>query len=554
MINFDRDFESECEKHLAYLYQVAQIRFPDCPDTDELVQETMVVFLSKLRSGEHIEKPKSFLSAVLQKKYLSYLRKQYKNRTLSYIEDVDCTTDEPLFEEEEQYKMEEYEAIRREIGRLVRIYREVTVRHYVHGQGVEQISREMGIPRGTVLYRLSAARGMIKEGLNKMEKYAQVSYEPKSVRLSAWGYAGLSGEPYSLQSSHIESNILILAYENPVSIRGIADTMGMPCAYLEPIVEKLVEGELMGKTSGGLVYTRCFMQPFDDFFGNIPAQEHLAKARAKEVWDVAWKHLSPLLDRPEGRAMSDKQKATLVLLMIVRTLLECVHKDTKPTYEGSPTQPPHRPNAGRWLATGLIFEHGQDISNQYFCAGPVEVGYREKSYGPRTCKMYDFHSCFGDAYFVYRNLKYVPKLNSILRLYASLLPNGVEIDNNKILELIPDFERLCIMKRDEDGEIHLDIPALTYDEYQTYWSAAKAAMRKEFGEFLADDLRKLWLEWKNRVPKHVDEAEYFRHAGALGAYPIAQLLAIVDQNLLPWTITVGKTPLILVLYRKKEEA
>ena len=35
--------------------------------------------------------------------------------------------------EKAERKTEEYEAVRREIGRLIGIYREVTVRHYVHG-------------------------------------------------------------------------------------------------------------------------------------------------------------------------------------------------------------------------------------------------------------------------------------------------------------------------------------------------------------------------------------------------------------------------------------
>ena len=76
---------------------------------------------------------------------------------------------------------------------------------------------------------------------------------------------------------------LILAYENPVSVRGIADTIGMPTAYIEPLIDKLVEGELMGRTEGGLVYTRCFIQRQSESFGDIPAQEALADKNAEVV-------------------------------------------------------------------------------------------------------------------------------------------------------------------------------------------------------------------------------------------------------------------------------
>ena len=78
------------------------------------------------------------------------------------------------------------------------------------------------------------------------------------------------------------------------------------------------------------------------------------------------------------------------------------------------------------------------------------------------------------------------------------------------------------------------------------------AIKKELFDLLSDDIRKLWAKTKNRVPKHVDEAEYFVHAGAMGAYVKAQLLAIVNKELLPYPVVVGKTPLIYIAYRKKD--
>ena len=45
---------------------------------------------------------------------------------------------------------------------MVAIYREVTVRHYIHGHSVDKIAQDLGIPRGTVLSRLSKAREQVK--------------------------------------------------------------------------------------------------------------------------------------------------------------------------------------------------------------------------------------------------------------------------------------------------------------------------------------------------------------------------------------------------------
>jgi len=552
VIGSNKDFEQQCGEYLEYLYGLANKHYNDCADIDSLVQDTLTVLIVKVSKGESVEHTKGFLSAVLKNKYNAWLREKYKARLVEFsdgniTEAYDCFAEK----EEIEQQSDEYESVRREIGRLISIYREVTVRHYVHGQSVDQIAKELGIPRGTVLSRLSTARDQIKEGLENMEKYSKISYEPKIASIGIWGNCGLIGEPFSLMRSDIEANILNLAYENPVSVRGIADTMGMPSAYIEPIIELLIRGELMGRTASGLVYTRCFVQQYEDAFGNIPAQEKLADEYAASVWQIVWKHLEPLTEREEFVNMSDKQKATMLLFVMNQMLREVLQK-SRPDSEHTPNNPPERPDAGRWLATVTVYEHNQIRDNPYDGSGPVQVGYSSKNDGKCDCQMFDCQSLFGDAHWAYEKFKYRCSLQSILRFYASLLPCDVKTDNKLLYELIPEFEKLCILKRGEDGEIRLDIPALPFDEVTKYWNPVCEAIKKELFELLSDDLRKLWAKTKNRVPKHVDEAEYFVHAGAMGAYVKAQLLAIVNKELLPYPVVVGKTPLIYIAYRKKD--
>lgn len=551
MIGFGNDFEKQCGEYLEYLYHLAEKRYNDCPDIDALVQDTLTALIVKISLGKSIEYPKGFLSAVLRNKYNAWLREKYRAEYVEYSDSAISGTYNEIEEKEEaERKTEEYEAVRREIGRLICIYREVIVRHYVHGQPVEQIAGELGIPRGTVLSRLSAARDQIKEGLENMEKYSQISYEPQTASIGIWGNPGLKGEPFSLMRSDIEANILNLAYENPVSVRGIADTMGMPSAYVEPIIDSLVKGELMGRTAGGLVYTRCFMQRYEDAFGDIPAQEKLADQHASGVWKIVWKHIEPLTKRDDFAEMSDKQKATMLLFVMNQMLSDIVHK-SRPDSEHSPKQPPDRPDAGRWLATVTVYAHNQMQDNPYDGSGPVYVGYSANNDGKFDCQMFDCQSLFGDAHWAYNQFKYKCSLQSILRFYASLLPCDVKTDNELLYELIPEFEKLCILKRGADGEIKLDIPALPFTEVTEYWNPACKAIKKELFDLLSDDLCRLWAKTRNCVPKHVDKAEYFVHAGAMRAYVTAQLLAIVHKELLPYPVVVGKTPLIYIAYRKK---
>ena len=119
-------------------------------------------------------------------------------------------------------------------------------------------------------------------------------------------------------------------------------------------------------------------------------------------------------------------------------------------------------------------------------------------------------------------------------------------------ELIPEFEKLHILKRDADGEIRLDIPALTFDEGAELVHPAIGRMADKYYDLLKDELEKLFLRTNYRVPKHVDEYKFFRHAGAVNAYVKAQLVAIVEQKLLPYPVTIGKTPIIYIEYKPEE--
>ena len=547
--------EERYAQYLDYLYTTAHIKHGDCPEIDTLVQESIVAFFVREQKGEPIAHPKAMLEGILRHKYNDWLRRKYRNRLVSFEADLpgDIPTEEDDTSNDTSAMSEEYTNVRREIGRLMRIYREVTVRHYVHGQSVDEIAVAMSIPRGTVLSRLSKARDQIKEGLTNMEKYSSVSYEPKDMSLGIWGYAAPhSGEPFSLVTSPIEVNALVLAYEHPLSVRGIADAMGVPCAYLEPVLDKLVAGELMGKTASGLFYTRCHLQDIENRYGNIPAQEALASVRAAEIAQIVNKHTEKLFDLPAVREMTDKQKATLWLITLNEALTIAVQQ-TRPTPADAPKEPPERPNGGRWLASCTVFDQDPQkrpaARKTYARSGPVLVNYCEQNDGVADCRMKDFQSVFGEAHWAYQSLPYRFSLQSILRFYASFLPCDITVDRNEIYEVIPDFERLHILRRREDGKIRLDIPALTFAEARDFLDPAIVAVYKDLLTLLGEELPHLWEAGKHRVPAHVDAASYYAYEDALGAYPIAQLLATVHGGYCPYPVTVGETPLILVIYR-----
>lgn len=553
----DSSFEKEGEELLLYLYDLAMKKYKDCDDVDSLIQDTITVYLVKRQNGDLIEYPKGFLATVMRNKFNMTLRRKYQNGLVS-LESAEalgdagalayCDAENEALDEDTAL---EYETVRREIGRLISIYREVTVRHYVHGHTVERIAQELGISAGTVKSRLSGARKQIKEGMKmeNKEKYSSVSYEPKQVSLGIWGSDSMVGEPFTLLQSPIEGNVLCLAYEKPISVRAVSDAMGIPTAYIEPQIERLVRGELLGKSESGLIYTRCHMEKYRDSFGDVRLQKSLAEKYAEQIWQTVRKHTRELWEREEFAAMSEKQKATMLLYIIYYCIGQIIMM-CKPTKPPQWSEYPERPNGGRWWATLKVSDYGEKRDCKYSCSGPVRVGCSKNNDGIYDCKMYDLESCFGTAHGSYSVMKYNVSLQSVARFYASLVGCDVLVDPY-MAELVPEFEALHILRRREDGEIALDIPALSFEESKL-WNEAILGARAELYNIMKDDLTGVWNSWTNKIPAHVDGREHFLHDGALSAFSIAVLLEISEKKLIPYGYEVGKTPIIFLEYRKKK--
>lgn len=218
----------------------------------------------------------------MNRKFYAMLRKKHQQPTISIGEDFVIPDESEPFGSIAQ--IDEAERVRRGVAFLASIYREVVVRYYMDEQSVADIASVLGIPEGTVKSRLSAGRNRMKKGIDEIENYTKQSYEPVTLHVSNNGCAGINDEPRSLvQNDLMAQNILYLAYEKPISEAELAKAIGIPKAYIEPIVQKLVCGELM-KRVGGKVYTGFIIFTNEDEERYIPAQNGFIKKHFDLIW------------------------------------------------------------------------------------------------------------------------------------------------------------------------------------------------------------------------------------------------------------------------------
>jgi len=222
-------------------------------DVGGIVQETYLSALISINKGTNIENMKSYLMRVLKNKHAFIYRKKYSMPELNELRILSDNSDY-LVSGTGFKKTAVTTAIRRELAYLPKIYREALVQYYLEKKSVNEIASNLNISASAVMNRLDRGRDKVKEGVIKMEPFIINSFNPDHLMLFADGRFGMNNEPYSVITNKIEQNILILAYEEPISIKTISVKLGIPTAFAEDAVDKLLVNGFM-QSVGSKVYT-----------------------------------------------------------------------------------------------------------------------------------------------------------------------------------------------------------------------------------------------------------------------------------------------------------
>lgn len=343
----------ELTKYVGRLYDAAYRKTCDALQAEELTQETLLAAVQTLSRGFVPDRLWSWLLTVLSNKHNDRLREKY-NRSYIYIEDYPLELADESAEMLETEDAERLELIRRELGRLAWLHREVMVRRYIRNESVGQIAEALRIPPGTVKSRLNTGRRQIREGVNTMEHYAKQSYAPDMLRISISGETGPNNEPFSLvEADLLAQNILIVSYPKPCTISILSQQLGTPAAFLEPIVNRLADGELLRRTDSGKVYTDFIICAEKDRRATLDKQLRITEESFPRFWAVLEPALAELYERNFFRRQTDSAQNKLALHFCLNLLMNAT-VSVRDEVAGKMlfSAYPHRKAGGRWLAAG----------------------------------------------------------------------------------------------------------------------------------------------------------------------------------------------------------
>lgn len=520
--------KNELTEYADYLLKTAMYKVNNIEEAQELVQETLMAALIAIHQNKPVENPKNWLVTVFNRKYYDMLRKKYRKGTVSIDMIGEISLPDEITEQIE--RSEDAENIRRCLANLTGLYRQVMVRYYMHGESVKQIATALCIPENTVKSRLDTGRKHIRKDFT-MEKYTKQSYEPERLEVTINGCAGLNNEPFSLvQGDILKQNILIAAYEKPVTCLEIALALGVPTAYIENAVNDLVESELMQK-KGGKVFTDFMIATPEQILKSLDIQIEFSKKNYNTIWNLISEFISDVKESIKDLQLTESEQRKLEYFFVLHLFSNGVYQAVQRIVP-SKEEYPIRPDGGKWIASGNRYPLDFNFDNYRFlkyCYGGERRSYEENFFSSKSVDLHIYDAQpdlnkyqHGDTLLsdeIFMKMLYI--------IYKGIPFNYTGLDPI-YLERIP-YLAECGILRMENNIPQLDIPVISKQKYD---EIEKRLIQKiyEFADMFEPLLREIMPEMKYEIPKHLEGRIAECRKYSCYAFPVAVIKEAIEKG------------------------
>lgn len=493
------------ENQMEFLLSAALRRCGNLADAEDLTQETLLSALLTEAKGGQIDNLRGWMLTVMERKYFDMLRKRYRQPYVSIGEAFEIIDEASRPEDclAAEAAADEAARVRREVAFLGEMYREVIIRHYMDGQSIAEIAGALGIPQGTVKSRLSFGRNRMKKGMDDMEHYDVRSYRPVRLFISNSGCSGMAGEPASLVCDDlIAQNLLYLAYEKPLTETELAKAVGVPAVYVEPILKRLLDGELLVR-NGDRFYTDFIIYTQEDRERYLPEQKVFIGRWFEEIWKPFGSFFRELQETEYYRQLGDVRKGALDLFSFFN-IFDCgLYRAFCDAFESEQIFR-DRPNGGKWIAFGHVDmgEAAASEAHKYSYAGQNNVWLENYLDTERICMSLFYPEGFPVRLFN-RGEERIPEEQLVKLLY--IIESGADVRQSgfeeRWLRSIPWLVE-CNILHYEEGRPKLSIPVVSRRESEALDSMAGRA-QDELGKVLRAPLKEFLKGKKKPIPVHL---------------------------------------------------
>ncbi|MBR4960776.1 MAG: RNA polymerase sigma factor [Clostridia bacterium] len=521
------------EPLLAYTDEIWKLAFAKCgntADADDLTQETYLAALTAIRQGREIRYPKTWLANTMMHIRNNRLREKYRMITVSWGENFPDPVEEITIEPEEEI------SLRTHIASLTKLYRDVIVMHYIGGLTVEQIAESLEIPAGTVKRRLHDGREKMRKGKEKMETRDMERITPMCVSLS-WNGSMNSTEVFHFAEGNLVQQILAAAYEKPLTDGEIAEKIDIPVYYIEDLLEKAVDLEIMAKTDSGRYYTDACLSTTDDWEASWYGCHNMVESHLDIYTECLYRVAEAVENLTWYGELNYRQQWKLKRFAFLETIQRAKHL----CMEADKLERPKRKDGGRWTLIGGIWPLGYVTPFRSLNLG----GHR--SSGDDGYHLHEFDTNIWDNGFRCQNIDWIDHISALL--YAvhtgkDPIELGCPAD---MIESMDYFTEAGLFTMD-DGTRKVDIPVVNGEQWRELMldlcGREADKLRAETEPFI-----RAWLDTcQNRLPAHLREKYRIQWLGrVLGYYEPAVYGTLYDKGIHLAGVDFCCPPAVLVI-------
>lgn len=289
------------EKYIKPIYGFCLKRCKTPEDAEDLAQEIALKAYRTLIHRDDVDDPDRFIWTIahnaLSNYYRDFSRSSFGMVNIDELsETLSSSKDHPV---ESLIEAETVAKLKSEIAYLSKLQRKIVIGYYFEGKKLEDISRSLNIPSGTVKWHLFEARKDLKRGMEKMRNASDLKFNPiKFLYVATSGCPGTKGADSNFFRSRLAQNIAYSVWKEAKTVNEIAEDLGVSPVYVEEEAEYLAEygylKECKGKYLCNIIIeedTAELIRLRDDTYAKA------AKLIASELYDELC--ASDILDDPD---------------------------------------------------------------------------------------------------------------------------------------------------------------------------------------------------------------------------------------------------------------
>ncbi len=232
--------EKIISEYIKPVFGFALKRCASLQDAEDLSQEIIMRAFRSFLLRDDIEDTQKFIWTVAHNALVNYYRDSQRRFYGGAIEEMMETL---IFDgkdaDSELILYETLERLHKEIAYLSKIQRRIVIEYYYRNKKQEEISKELGIPVGTVKWHLFEAKKDLKRGIENV-RTNELKFNPIKFSLMGFnGSAGTMGGTQSFFRNALSQNIAYCVFREERTINQIADILGVSPVYVESEVEFL---------------------------------------------------------------------------------------------------------------------------------------------------------------------------------------------------------------------------------------------------------------------------------------------------------------------------